>query len=222
MTKRNPSRWEKGCTSPNPKGRPPKPKTKSRGLFATVNADLASFLAADRKVVATDENGEDITRGDSLNLHLFRGAMTDPRMMKIYLDRKTIAADSEREVREAALIAAMEYQNKYLPLAIAAEKRGGEFILVPHPLDIVIRGLEFSIVGPLTELDRLRVKGIVVQRDLILETVETLWESPVDMEGRREIWLYLRRRHYRLQAKLPPRLKKPFPRWRTPHMIEAD
>ncbi|MEO6199100.1 MAG: hypothetical protein ABIO68_04100, partial [Sphingomicrobium sp.] len=80
------TRWKKGCSSPNPRGRPRR-KAKN-DLFRTVNADLANFLAADRKVVGRTEDGEPITRGQSMDLHLFRKATEDARFMKLYLAQK--------------------------------------------------------------------------------------------------------------------------------------
>ena len=210
--KRNPSWWEKGGPSPNPKGRPPKPKESK--LFSRVNRELASFLEADRKVIGATEDGEAITRGESLDLHLFRGAMNDPRLMKLYLERKNLAVDLERQLRETAVTAAIQYQDRYLQHALALEKAGREFKQVPHPLDIHVDGMEVRIDGPVTELERLIVKGVVARRNAIHKgVILILDQTNVSLKFRRELWEKLRRRHYRLEAKLPGRLKRPFPTW---------
>ncbi len=208
----HPTRWKKGCSSPNPRGRP---RRKSKNdLFRTVNSELAKFLAADRKVVGYTEDGEPITRGESLDLHLFRQATTDARFMKLYLAQRNAATAAEREVRETSLIAAMEYQNRNLPLALQAERMGKRVRMLPDPRDIEIDGLQVRVNGPVTEMDLLIVEGIVKQRDAIHKSVPFILEAThLPVEERRDLWKYVRRRHYRLEAKLPPRLKKKFPEW---------
>lgn len=217
----HPTRWKKGCASPNPSGRPPK---RASSLFGTVDSELANFLAADRKVVGKTEDGTPITRGETLDLSLVRSAITDPRFMKLYLERKNAATSSEREVREASLIAAMKYQDQYLIRALQAERLGKRFLLLPHPADIEIDGLSVRINGPVTEMDRLIVEGIVIRRDALHASVSMALEAThLSTEERRSFWEYLRRQHYRLQSKLPRRLKKQFPAWvALPRASEDD
>jgi hypothetical protein len=217
--KPHPTRWQKGCPSPNPGGRPPKRKP-GTSLLAVVDPEQANFLAADRKVLGQDADGHNYTRGDSIISQLFLSARNDPRMMKLYLEQKNRASDEERRIKETILAEAIRHQDKWLQHAQFEDSKGNYFSVLPHPLDILIEGNDVRIVGPVTLLEQQAVMLLLKQRQFIHDAVPLILEAThTPVEFRHKLWLQLRRRHYRLQAKIPPRLHRPFPKWKELPMV---
>jgi len=207
-------RFKKGEPSPNPSGRPSKQKRMQRltDTFASLEPHLANIIMFDQTVIGYSSDGTPITRGDSIKSALSKMSTEDYRAMKLYMDLVDKAYRAKSEMENGMLVAAANHIDRNLGNTLRLESIGREVDILPHPLDVVIGPNGVKIVGPTTKFERLVMKEAIKQRDLLHEIArDALHKGPASLKARQDIWKRLRRRHYRLQKAIPPRLRLPFP-----------
>jgi len=205
-------RWKKGLPSPNPSGRPSKEK-RFVDTFSSLEPHLARIIAFDQTVIGTASDGTPITRGDSIDAALGNLSLRDFRAMQLYLERRDEAYRFKSEFMQKMLIAAADHIDTHLANVLQLDAMGKEAKVLPHPLDVIIGPGGVKIVGPTTELERMAMKGAVkLQAEMRKVAMGSLCcEGPASLKDRREIWVKLRRRYYRLNKIIPPRLRVSFP-----------
>lgn len=209
--------WKKGDPSPNPRGRPKKKHLK--GLFASLNPSAAAVLANARRVIG-EVNGEEITNYDGIMHSLAKRAHKETAASRLYTQLTGKAQAEEQEVKNGMLLAAVQHKEKYGPQFAFCERMGKELPnIFPHPDDLII-GPDGSvrIVGPGTEEDQINLKAILKLRDALIEAgtmVARAEGRKTDKHDAQKFWSQLRSKFYRFNAVIPPRLKKPFPRFET-------
>lgn len=204
----NPRPWEKGGPSPNPGGRPRKSHLK--GLFALMDPAAARFLEIDRQGTGLyDREGNELSFGESLILALYRRGLTDARCAKLYLQLRTAAEAEEKDVRLKMGMAAAAHIELYMDRFLQAERLGQPLPrVVPDPRDFVWNDDgSVTIDGPVTWDQHAAIQELVKYRDELLATMEAL-EPTLDEEVILRFWKKLRNQVYRIQRKLPPRLRK--------------
>lgn len=204
-------RWRKGQPSPNPSGRPSK-KKRFTDTFASLEPHLSRIIEFDQKIITHDADGTPITRGDSIDSAFSQMSLRDFKALELYLRRRDEAFRLRSEFKQRMLVAAANHIDTHLVNVLALERMGKEAKVLPHPLDVIIEPDSVRIVGPTTEIERLAMKEAIKQRDLLHNIAkEHLSGGPASLTARQEIWKKLRRRHYRLQRLIPPRLRAAFP-----------
>lgn len=203
------TRWQKGCPSPNPHGRPRK-RELNTFLPGKIFAWAAEFLDFDRSATGVqDASGEDITFGKAFLRSLHKRALTDNRAAALYEDMRKAAHEEETKLR-LKLIEEMNYHRaRYQPQFEQAEAMGQPLPKVyPDPRDIVLEGdgtVRFD--GPTTHDEAKRLEYVLAMRDAALQAINSI---VIDDPARRDELItvrdYLRRRIYRYNQFLPKHL----------------
>ena len=207
----SPKPWEKNGPSPNPGGRPKKSHLK--GLLKLMDPASARFLEMDRQVTGlTDRDGNELTYGESLVLTVHKRGLTDNRAAKIYLEYRSAAEAEERDLRRTMGMAAAEHMDRYMKQFEDAERRGAPLPKVlPDPRDFIWNDDgSVTIDGPVTWDQYYAIQRRVEYRDEILQTMAAL-EPALNEDVILKFWKKLRNRVYRVQSKLPRRLRKVVP-----------
>ena len=207
--------WEKGGPSPNPFGRPKKKHLNS--LFGSLNPLAAKVLNHALRVIGA-VNGEDITNFDAVMMSLAKRGNKETAASRLYTQLTQNAQAMEQEVRNGMLLAAMTHKDTY-GLQFARAKRLGCIPpnVLPHPDDIIIEpDGSVKIVGPVSWHGQMELEAILTMRDFCIDAGAILARAEgrlCDQDVALALWKQVRRKFYRFNAKIPPRLKKPYPRF---------
>ncbi|WP_428332588.1 DUF5681 domain-containing protein [Novosphingobium sp.] len=209
-------RWKKGDPSPNPRGRPKKKHLKS--LLAGLNPLAAALLENGRRVVG-EIQGEEITNIDAVMRSLSKRALKETPAARLFTQLMEKAQADEQEVNHGILLAAMEHKEAYGPKFAHCEKLGLKLPnVLPHPEDIIIEpDGSVKIVGPVMWEGQIILEATVKARDMWIDVGKELARAEariIDEADAHDHWKKARRKFYRLNAHIPPRLKKSFPRFK--------
>ena len=208
------TRWPKGCPSPNPRGRP---RTKHLKSLSAVLDPLAShFLEFDRKATGIlDSDGDEITNGTAFLMSLHKRSLKDNRAAELYQKGRQEAYQAQKDLNRAAFEGALAHRERYLDEFVKMASRGIAVPkILPDPRDLILEGDgNVRVVGPLNIEEKKVVDAAVDLRDRCLEIISEIHSKPPEI---RKDFLdtrdYLRRKIYRLNRHIPPRLKMKIPR----------
>lgn len=211
-----PKPWEPNGPSPNPKGRPP---TKHlRAMVAFIDPEAGEFIDFDRMGTGVfDANGKEMSRGDAYMHSLWKQSLTDPRARELYDQKRTEAYKKEAKYKYEVLDGAGYHRHRYMAEFISREAKGKPRLKVwPDPRDIIIHGDgDVSVVGPMDALQEQQLQRMLKLRDEHITFLDELmsWDS-LNLKQRKDLYLAVRRRIYRMHRKTPPRLRKRVPPFR--------
>ena len=153
-------RFKKGAPSPNPLGRPPKPKTET-GFLKSIDPFAAAVLAFDNTLLRmrNDEGQTDFQTRRVLALHrLYKRAVGDNDLgaLKLYMQLVGAAEVEARKLKTEMLKMALWHIDKYLDSFIRYERAGKPPPDVhPDPRDIHIDpNGNVTIDGPMSAEER--------------------------------------------------------------------
>jgi hypothetical protein len=206
------SRWCKGDPSPNPGGRPPKKHLKSfLAKLDPLAAQVAEFDQQGTGVIGAD--GNETTRGASFLAGVYLQSQKNPRYAELYEKIRSLAYAEIRKLNEEALEAAIYHRRRYLADFLSAERRGSLLPdVLPDPRDLIIDAKgELKIVGPLDRQEYETMRAAVKLRDEFFKGLKLVEESDAPQAAITSARNYIRRRIYRLNKLIPPRLRKRIP-----------
>lgn len=207
------TRWVKGQASPNPSGRPSKKHLEA--LSATLEPLAAAFIAFDsRETGVVDRDGKPVTKGEAFLEMLYKRALTDNGAAKLYNQARKEAYEVQRQFNHATLEAAIFHRKKYLSTFRSLEQAGLPLPKVyPDPRDVIIRDNGIvDIVGPMDVEEHALMQRAVTSRDMFLAQIDSIvLECEQDRSWVLAARRILRRKIYRLNPYIPPRLRKRIP-----------
>ena len=192
-------------------------KKRLRSLLETIDP-LAGMLVEHSQRVIGQVQGEDITNYEAVIRSLSKRALKDTATARLYTRLMAEAHAKAEDVRNRVLLAAMKYKEEWGPKFKEAEFAGWRVpSILPHPEDIIIEpDGSVKYVGPTTRESQLALQEILKSRDFFIQSATMILDGP----GRKthpalvhQVYKQLRRKFYRLNTAIPPRLKKPFPRF---------
>ena len=207
-------RFKKGAPSPNPLGRPPKPKTET-GFLKSVHPFAAALLAFDNAFLAMpgDGDGPQQTRRVVALHRLYQKAVRDGDLgaMKLYLQLVGAAEAQARELKMEMLKLAEWFIGKHLDRFIRHEQAGKplpEIYPDPRDIDIDADG-NVSIFGPMNRQERLLQALIIEEQSRTIEGIKLMRKA--EKSGRSaaaRIGRRFKRELGKINAALPIRLRK--------------
>lgn len=212
-------RWEKGCPSPNPSGRPPNRKREMMlAPLDKVAEKIAAFMARETNGPGSPEFREsflhkiaEIAAGKNLEgKRVPESVRLQALQFLLRLDRE--ATDRLTAVQEMQFNAAVDYKEywkrKFEEAKLAGKPLPNAF---PHPDDIVIHSSgRVEIVGPYLPQDQAFMEEALAQLGRIREVLPGV----IKLTDKRESDKFIRtfKRQWKiLNGSLPPRLQSPFP-----------
>lgn len=209
-------RFQRGAPSPNPLGRPPKPRRED-GLMQKLAPWASRIAAFDSQLLPTrDENREHIlsSRGDLALKRLFQKAMKEDNIaaMKLYLQLTEAAKKEVTEHLHTMLAMAEAHREKYLVMFASYEYAGRRLPeIFPDPRDIIVNADgTVTIEGPM-DLEARAVQDVAVQRQThLIEAIAILHKyamqgpSPEEKSTLRK----LKRELAAINKALPSRLRR--------------
>ena len=207
-------RFKKGQPSPNPLGRPPKPK-KVDGLLAKLDPWAAAVVKFDNTIIGRASRGGemvDLSRRDHwLELLYKRIGKDDVWATKYYKELTDAAHAKASSYKQDILGGAVAHREKYLKTFIQYEAAGRALPdIYPDPRDVIIdENGNVTIEGPTDFADRAFQDLLVEQQQAVLTVIESIGRETTEAKAASSISIIrkLKRRLSRINKALPSRLR---------------